>query len=109
MSLQLQSSGAPTRARNTQETSDSYAHVLLQIGNRHRVIVCRDAIQWILQRRKNGGAERPWRALGFYRTRKALIAACATLHGQVDPCAMGILLALLALVASGSDYYLEEV
>lgn len=46
-----------------QETTDDYLGVITQLCERHRVIVCRDAVQWIVQRRKNGGAERPWRAL----------------------------------------------
>ncbi|WP_157440939.1 hypothetical protein [Aestuariivita boseongensis] len=37
------------------ETSDHYVGVIAHLCPRHRVIVCRDSIQWILQRRKNGG------------------------------------------------------
>ena len=83
------------KSRNTlQETSDQYARVLAQLCATHRVITCRESIQWILQRRKKGGAERSWRAVGYYRTKSALIQACATLCGRIDPTAMAILLAL---------------
>ena len=77
-----------------QETSDTYGSVVTKLDYTHRVIVCRHGIQWITQRRKAGGADRPWRGLGYYRTRKALIRACATLSERADPGAMSILLAL---------------
>ena len=32
----------------------------------HRMIACRDGIQWFTQRRKSGDADRPWRDLGYY-------------------------------------------
>ncbi len=77
-----------------QETADDYQSVIAGLCPRHRVIICKDSIQWILQRRKNGGAERPWRGVGYYRTRDALIRVSATLCGRVDPTAMAILAAL---------------
>ena len=76
------------------ETSDAYACVTTQLCPRHRVIVCNDAIQWILQQRKKGGAERPWRGIGYFRTRDALLRVSATLCGRIDPAAMALLLAL---------------
>ena len=76
------------------ETSDTYGAIVAVLDHKHRVIVCKDGIQWITQRRKAGGAERPWRGLGYFRTRKALIRACATLCERADPGAMSILLAL---------------
>ena len=83
------------KSRNTQqETNDQYARVLTHLCATHRVITCPESIMWILQRRKKGGAERPWRAVGYYRTKAALIQACATLCGRIDPAAMAILLAL---------------
>jgi len=93
---------SPTLTQSKQETSDAYTSVLAQLGNRHRVIVCRDAIQWIVQHRKCGGADRPWRALGYFRTRYALIQACATLCGRIDPCAQSILLTLPDVIGGGS-------
>jgi hypothetical protein len=58
------------------------------------VIVCKDAIQWALQQRKKGGAERPWRSVGYFRTRSALLRVSATLCSRIDPAALAILLAL---------------
>ena len=77
-----------------QETSDYYGEVLAVLDQKHRVIICRDGIQWITQRRKSGGAARPWRALGYHTTQTSLIRACATLCGEIDPNAMSVLLAL---------------
>ncbi len=77
-----------------QEASDDYSLVVARFCDRHRVIACRERIQWIAQRRKWGGAERPWRSVGYFRTREALVRACATLCGRIDPAAMAILLAL---------------
>lgn len=74
-----------------QETSDECQKVIAWLGFEHRVIVCRDGIQWIAQRRKKGGAERPWRSLGYFRSREALIGFCATLFGRLDPTAWAAL------------------
>lgn len=49
-----------------------------------RVIACKNNIQWILQRRKNGGAERPWISKGYFRTRKALMRVGAGLKAPTD-------------------------
>ena len=35
--------------------------------------------------RREGGAERPWRATHYCRTRDALLRLCASLCGQIDP------------------------
>ena len=64
------------------ETSDHYIGVQTYLCPVHRVITCRDDLQWILQRRKKGGAERPWRGVGYFRTRNALIRVSATLCGR---------------------------
>jgi hypothetical protein len=76
------------------ETADDYAGIIAHLCPRHRIIVCKDAVQWILQQRKKGGAERPWRGVGYFLDREALIRASATLCGRIDPCSMAILAAL---------------
>ena len=76
------------------ETGDAYSGVITNLCDSRRVITCRDNHQWITQYRKKGGAERPWRGVGYFRTREALIRACATLCGRIDPNAVAILLAL---------------
>ncbi len=84
----------PKPHETQQETADDYSGVIAQLCDRHRVIVCRGNWQWIPKRRKKGGAVRPWRAVGYFRTKVALVRACATLCGRIDPAAMAILLAL---------------
>lgn len=76
------------------ETANSYERVVARLCDDWRVIVCKDNIQWILQRRKKGGAERPWRAVSYCCTREALIRLCATSCGQIDPDAAAALAAL---------------
>jgi hypothetical protein len=87
-SRKLSSSG------NLQETADQYRGLVAQLCDRHRVVTCKDDLQWILQRRKKGGAERPWRGVGYFRTREALIRVCASLCSRIDPSALAILAAL---------------
>jgi hypothetical protein len=92
----------PITSGSHQETSDAYSGVVTCLCDHHRVIVCRDRIQWIVQRRKNGGAERPWRGVGYFRTRDALIRACATLCGQIDPVALAILADLPVIIGGAT-------
>jgi len=57
-------------AGNYQETADDYGNVVLRLAENFRVIISKDDIQWILQRRAKGAAQRPWRSLGYFRTRR---------------------------------------
>jgi hypothetical protein len=75
----------------TQETADDYLRTVANLSASWRVIECRDSIQWILQRRKKGGAERPWHAVGYFRTRTALTRLCATLNREFNPGAADVL------------------
>lgn len=68
--------------------------VVVRLSEGWRVIRCKDDLQWILQRRKKGGAERPWRAVGFYLTRDALLRASASASARIDPAALAALAAL---------------
>lgn len=57
------------------ETADGYLREIVRYGD-YRVILCREGIQWILQRRmapSGGRATARWRALGYFATRKALL------------------------------------
>jgi hypothetical protein len=55
------------------ETADGYHGEVFRRGG-YRVIICRDGIQWILQKRRrnisSGGAA--WDALGYFVTKAAL-------------------------------------
>ncbi len=65
------------------ESADAYVRVIARHG-RHRVILCRDGIQWIIQRRKSGVTGR-WKALSYCTTRAALIRLWPTSEGPVPP------------------------
>ncbi|MCU9847315.1 hypothetical protein OEZ60_04790 [Defluviimonas sp. WL0024] len=57
------------------ETADLYHGVIVRRDG-FRVILCRDGIQWILQKRMapvRGRAAPRWRALGYFTTRAALV------------------------------------
>jgi hypothetical protein len=95
---------APTRTSATHhETSDTYTGVIAQLCPRHRVIICKDAIQWILQRRDTQRAGRPrWTGIGYFRTRSVLIAVSRTVCARIDPNAMAILAALPGTIGGAS-------
>lgn len=76
------------------ETSDDTDKLVATLAPGWRVIECRDALQWIVQRRKRGGAERPWRAVHYCRTRVALMRLCASSVGRLDAGSWAALVAL---------------
>ncbi len=76
------------------ETSDGYVNVIARLNDRWRVIVCRDAVQFVIQWREKGTAERPWRGKHYCRTRAALIRLCGASCGRLDPGSMASLLSL---------------
>jgi len=67
---------------NNREESQDYAGVVLSLGTDWRVIVCRDGIQWILQRRaglRHGRAR--WEARAYCATREGLKLRCREFAG----------------------------
>lgn len=72
-----------TAPLDRRETADNYRAVIVSKG-KYRVILCKDGIQWILQRRK-GRDDRPWGGFGYYTTRKALMRAWRRLYGRISP------------------------
>lgn len=65
---------AAARASHPHEGDDTYP-VIVSLGDRHRVINCRDDIQWIIQCRSSVGRT-PWRGVSYCRTREALLRLC---------------------------------
>ena len=56
------------------ETADSYLHVVVNLSAHFRVIVCKDGIQWILQRRDAARSGQPrWKGVRYCTEREALI------------------------------------
>ena len=76
----LQSTGvAVTAPPSHRERDDAYRNVVAQLAPRWRVIVCKDGIQWILQRKEasHGG---PWRGMSYHTNREGLSRACGSLE-----------------------------
>ncbi len=55
------------------ERDDDYRAIIHQHEN-WRVIVCKDSIQWIIQRAKKVGTERRWHGVSYVTTKQSLIA-----------------------------------
>ena len=47
------------------ERDDNYAHVIANPSPRWRIILCRDGVQWIVQKKEASHAG-PWRAEGYH-------------------------------------------
>ncbi|MBD3679746.1 MAG: hypothetical protein HUJ27_15275 [Rhodobacteraceae bacterium] len=76
---------------------------MIRLDARHRVIVCKDGIQWIVQRRRGQRCGRArWAALGYCTTRKALIRVCHSSCGVLDPKALASLEALPERIGGGT-------
>ncbi|MGR3545525.1 MAG: hypothetical protein ACU0DX_00230 [Roseovarius sp.] len=61
------------RLSSPKESDDYYHTVIFQIDD-WRVIVCRDGIQWIIQRRRRAGRRRvEWKGRSYHTTRDVLI------------------------------------
>jgi hypothetical protein len=85
---------ARTAARH-HETADDYTGVVARLCARHRVIICKDNIQWIIQRKDAERAGRPrWASVRYFRTRNELIEVSRTVCARVDPKAMATLVTL---------------
>lgn len=92
MTAPLISSARPNASHR--ESDDGYRDVVAVLDDRWRVIVCKDAIQWIVQFAKKSGRGVAWRSARYVRTRDGLIAACARSMPEISPSALAILQAL---------------
>ncbi len=76
-------------------SADDYSGIVARLSASHRVITCKDQIQWIVQRRdgeRHGRAR--WAGVGYFLTRAALLRASRTLCARIDPAALAALAAL---------------
>lgn len=56
------------------ERDDNYHAIAVRLSYRWRVIICRDALQWIVQRRRDAGRRgSEWKGIHYCASRKALI------------------------------------
>lgn len=78
--------------RQHHETADDYLGLVAQFDERWRVIVCKDGIQWILQRRDAERSGQPrWKAVSMSQTRDALIRVSRTKIGVLVPNVIAVL------------------
>ena len=84
-------------APSHRERDDNYAHVIANPSPRWRIIMCRDGVQWIIQKKEASHAG-PWRAEGYYTCRESLIKACGTLGLLSDANTEAVLHALPARI-----------
>ncbi len=77
------------------ESADDYSGIVARLSASHRVIICKDQIQWILQRRdgERHGRTR-WAGVGYFLTREALLRASRASCARIDPAALAALAAL---------------
>lgn len=81
--------GGHQKRKCSRERDDDYRAEIVRLNGMARVIVCKDDHQWILQRARTGRQRRTeWRAARYFRSRKALIAACVANCGPCDPAAI---------------------
>ena len=94
----------PTYSRR--ERDDNYWGVIVVLNDRFRIIVCKDAIQFILQKRSvpspNTGT---WAGKSYSTSRSGLIAACSDRELLSDPSARQ---ALDALPSDVREYIAER-
>jgi len=71
-------------AKSCYETADTYVGVIAQLDDKHRVIICKDAIQWIVQVRRGQRCSQPqWVGKSYLTTPKAVIATSDALCGPL--------------------------
>ena len=89
------------------EEGDGYRHVIAVLNPGWRVIVCKNQIQWILQRR---GEQGRWRSRFFFRTRTGLViptpSALRNNSRRLDRLNDGVAIVLHAM-RNGATLHLE--
>ena len=66
---------------SNRERDDSFCQVVVQMAPRWRVIVCRDHLQWRIQKRSAEPLHRgEWRGHSYVTNRSSLIRLCASLE-----------------------------
>jgi len=75
------------------EREDGYIATVVQFNQRWRLVLCKDQIQWIIQR-KESSRRGDWRGLKYLTSRESVFAACGKLELLSDPKVEEILNAL---------------
>ena len=88
-------------AQSHRESDDSYRGVL-HIAGRWRIAICRDAVQFLVQRQRPGksGVGGPWDSQRYCVTRAALIRDWHALAGNPSALPLDLLPARASMLAS---------
>jgi len=89
------------------EREDSYSKVILQLAPRWRIIECRNAEQWIIQKRSAEPLHQGvWRSVSYVVSRDKLIKLSASLGLLSEPSKRAVLEALPSTIR---EYALKQV
>ena len=89
------------------ERDDSYTKVILQLAPRWRIIECRNAEQWIIQKRSAEPLDRgKWTGVSYVVSRDKLIELSASLGLLSEPSKRAV---LEALPSTAREYALKQV
>ena len=86
---------AVTAPMSHKERDDNYNSVIVQLAPRWRIIICKDSIQFILQKRSSKHSNKGmWMGKSYPTTRDALVSICSSLKLLSDPRTTAVLKAL---------------
>ena len=86
---------APKQTRTHRESDDTYRWVLATLAEDLRVILCKNGLQYIPQRRHADGLRgATWRSLCYCALKKSLMRLCDGLQGRSGPVSTAPLAAL---------------
>ena len=85
----------PVYNASHRESDDSYTNIILQLAPRWRIIECRNAEQWIIQKRSAEPLDRgKWTSISYVVSRDKLIALSTGLGLLSEPSKWAVLEAL---------------
>ena len=98
---------APVYNATHMERDDAYSKVILQLAPRWRIIECRNAEQWIIQKRSAEPLHQGvWRSVSYVVSRDKLIELSASLGLLSEPSKRALLEALPSTIR---EYALKQV
>ena len=79
-------------ARSGREIDNHYIHLVAQLNPKHRVVRCKDNIQWIIQRRDGRNKHgQKWKNVKYCVLPETLLRLCLTQCGICDAAALDII------------------
>jgi len=97
----------PVYNASHRERDDSYSNVILQLAPRWRIIECRNAEQWIIQKRSAEPLDRgKWTSVSYVVSRDKLIALSTSVGLLSEPSKRAV---LQALPPTAREHTLKQV